>query len=415
MNARRLASTALAACLLLHQGGASAATSPLRQEATQPAPAVDEWPVPPGTTLPKDGRRPAPDPGTLPRNGFRVGRFTAQGQQVEYSFEAAAGELSILDLATWGYARSWRSSAGIKILDARGRTIVATHAGGETAFRRFLPFVAPRKGTYRYQLSADEEYFRYTLVRHSDYRAERTVIPFDTRDTVRGFLADPLQTRSFALELRAGEEVAVTVFNDHPMAQRQKETRRSGGGVSNPGSMMGGGAPARTDRSKPAGRGGRAEGRGSPEPEVAGPIPQDFPDLLLQISHDGRVLADGSHFALFTAEHTGLHLVTVFATNEGEGGLFRVELTRQPERVAVTGYVGDEEDDPVTDMTLAFFREPGMDPIGEVRSDAEGEFNVSVLPGKYTVRMRPANAKAQEFVQTNLDRARELNLVWAPR
>jgi hypothetical protein len=29
--------------------------------------------------------------------------------------------------------------------------------------------------------------------------------------------------------------------------------------------------------------------------------------------------------------------------------------------------------------------------------------------------MRPANAKAQEFVQTNLDRPRELNLVWAPR
>ena len=95
---------------------------------------------------------------------------------------SCSGELSLLDLATWGYARSWRSKASIRILDARGRVLFATHRSGETAYRRFVPFVAPRDGHYRYQLVSDEEFFRYTLVRHSDYRVDRSVVSFDDQE-----------------------------------------------------------------------------------------------------------------------------------------------------------------------------------------------------------------------------------------
>ena len=84
---------------------------------------------------------------------------------------------------------------------------------------------------------------------------------------------------------------------------------------------------------------------------------------------DGQALTEEAPFVAFTAEQSGAHQVLVRATSNGQGGLFVVESEREPQRLQVTGYVGDDEDDPVPGITLRFLREPSSDVIGEATSD----------------------------------------------
>ncbi len=479
-------------------------------DTAHPRPALDEIPVPPGRTTPPEGREPAPLPRGLDRNDFVADRFTAPGQSVEYAFEARAGELSILEIATWGYQRSWNSVMAVRILGPDGRRLAAARRAGETAYRCFLPFAAPEDGVYRVVLESVEEFFRYTLVRHSDYPAatgapvgfaERAVATDDGREVFRGYLASPDDTRRVRLDVEAGEELALSVLNDHPMGRRQKEIARKPdgpgdlrdvkrgrggprggrgapdddtdtpdddgrgrpGGDGGPGPRGGRGGPedgdgrgprggpeddaprgprgtpddgegrgprggpdgdaprgprgrdggsTPDDDASPRGMGGMRGGRGGPARGGDAPT-ADFPDLVVTVRQGGEVVAGPGHFVLFTPATSGTCEVEVTATSRGEGGLFALELDRAPARVAVSGYVGDEADDPVPGVTVTFFRQPGSDPVGESTSDADGEFALTVLPGDYVLRVRRDGEPRTEHVQVNIPRAREVNLVWA--
>lgn len=365
-----------------------------------PRPAFDENPLPPGMALPPGGRTPAPRPADLPRNGYVAGRFTQEGQWVDYTFEAEAGELSLFDFATWGYARSWRSVASIEILASDDTRVSSLERGGETAYRSFLLFVAPHDGVYRYRLRAKEETFRFTVVRHSDYElGAKGPRAFGDASVVHGQLADPSGFRTISLDLTAGEEVALRAANDHSLARKQKDNirRRSGGG-----------GAARMEAPARPSRGGREPAGGASDTAP----PADFPDLVLQVFLDGLPVTEAAHFVLFTPEQDGTYVVQVRATSVGEGGLYVVELERAPPRVEVTGYVGDEEDDPVPGVTLRFLREPSSDPMGEATSDEQGEYRLTVLPGTYTVHVGREAGGPTERVQANIEQTRELNVVW---
>jgi hypothetical protein len=113
-----------------------------------------------------------------------------------------------------------------------------------------------------------------------------------------------------------------------------------------------------------------------------------------------------------TPEQDGTYQIVVSATGRGQGGLFVLEVERAPPRVEVTGYVGDEEDDPVPGITLRFLREPSSEVVGEATSDQDGEFLLSVLPGRYTVHVGRSGEGSAEVVQANIEQSRELNVVW---
>ncbi len=419
-----LASTALLLSALLPQDASQHhETRPVHH--ADPRPALAEVPVPPGMVQPRKGEGAAPFPGVLPRNGAQVARFTAQGQRTEYAFEASAGELSLFDFATWGYARSWHSTAQIQIVDPEGKPLLATQRSGETAYRKFLPFVAPRDGRYRLRLKALDEFFRYTLIRHSDYElAGDDPAPFAGRTEVHGFLATPDDTCRYTVELESGQEVALRVSNDHPMARRQKQNQRRraqdeaailvAGSEPPPerGSDRAAGARGATPRASATPRGGRAEAGEKPEGHDAPTL--DFPDFLFAVSRQGTVVTEPSFFATFTPEHSGTYQIDVSASHVGEGGLFILELVRAPERVEISGYVGDSEDDPVPGIALTFFRQPDSDPIAHAQSDENGEFRLELLKGTYRVHYGPADGGPRETVPANIQRPREVNVVWDP-
>lgn len=361
----------------------------------------------------------------LERNGALTDRFSQAGQSVTYSFEARAGELSILELRTVGYTRGWSSAARIRVLDPAGRPLVDDVESGGTVYGDFLCFVAPMHGVYGYELTAARESFCFAVVRHSDFAPNVPARAFELerRDAVYGYLADDADRVTYAVELEAGEDVALRALNARAEVQRNKRLERrealrgslSGAG---PAAAMAGMARGMMDSMQraadaPSGGGDAAmRGRMSARGEPAEP---SQPDLALEVEGAGRTLARGSHFAWFTAPSAGTYWVHVNAAGPAEGGFFRLEQQRDVATHAVRGRVADLEDLPRAGVRVSFLREPELDPVGTAVSGEDGLYSIDVPPGAYALVLSADAARRAELVQVGIERDREVNLIFGGR
>ncbi len=368
-----------------------AAFTPAAQD-ERPAPVLQ----PPAPPIERAGPASAEDAAVVPtgsalaRDSFIADRFTADGQQVVYTFEAADGELSILDLGTWGYSRGWKATAGLRILGPDGAELVAAEESGGTTFRLFQVFVAPKEGTYSVELSALEQYFRYTLVRHSQYRYRPSPAPVELakRPTTHGFLSDHTDTVTYRVPVRAGERVALRVNPTHPQAHKQARMMRSR-------------ARGKVVRGEPL---GMPRGRSSAAPETGEPsrsatLAQGlaFPRLALSVAEsDGAALSEKTHFHAFTPTTDGDVFVTVAAIEGRGGALFDLQVLRDLQWMRVTGYVGDRDDEPVSGVTVHILHDPEVDPLASVVTAEDGTWSAKVLAGRVTLLMQRGTSPLEQ-------------------
>ncbi|MCP3917380.1 MAG: carboxypeptidase regulatory-like domain-containing protein [bacterium] len=361
-------------------GACAGSHAPEAAALLQDAPTIDVVEHPAPTLQPevptadRDANDPAPAGVPLVRDGAVTGRFVAEGQKVRYPFEARAGELSLFDLGTWGYERGWQSGARIAVLDGQGRELAAKTPSGGTVYRAFLPFVAPDDGTYAVELTAEQRSFRFTLVRHSGYRARSRgdLLATKERELVHGWLAPGEDRVTYDLDLADGERVFVRVHDSHEAGRNQA----------------------------------RAERRRRPETARAGRAQRQpaFPRFV--VSTRGTRPA---HSLFYIADGPGPHRVTVGARGSNPGGLFDLELQRDPPFVHVHGTVGDHEDEPVAGVELHFVREPDFDDLGRATTDAQGRYRQPLLPGAYTIVLAGSRA---DPVRTTIAADREVNLIF---
>ncbi len=327
----------------------------------------------------------------LERDSAFSDRFTAAGQAVEYPFEARAGELSLFELYTAGYARGWTAAAGLKVLDDQGQVLAQRSEEGGVVLRAFLAFVAPKGGEYRLQLSAEEKFFRYALVRHSSYaaRGEGELRLPAARERVHGWISDGADRMSFEVELRAGEELALAVEGTREEARAE---RRS--------------ALARGENGAPAGGMRRSmERMGERTAE------RQFSELRLQIDRQGEVIDRSSTFVRLASDRDGLVVVTVTGLPGERGGLFDLVARRAVEKQRVHGLVVDAADEPCPGVEVAFLLEPDLEPWGRARTDAEGAYALALPAGDYRVVMRPQGEGAEVTVRAGVEGETELNLI----
>jgi hypothetical protein len=438
--------TLLAACA----GGPTTPTSPtidLRGPVVEPDPAAAApiagdpltaipaaLPFPPLPPVAREGEPRPPSPRTIDRDGWVVDRFTAEGQSVRYPFEARAGELSLFELATWGYARGWSSTAGIRLLDPRGKVLVDELRPGTVVYRPFLAFVAPETGLFVCELRAEVECFRYTLVRHSSYapRARDQALALGDAGEVHSYLASGDDFARFTLRLDAGAEVAFKVQGTRPEA---REETRSAARESPRARRM---AAERTQRSassperapsKGAVQERRAAERGKEPDMEPGMEPRMAPDMdagmerssgpalggrqfqtfRLRVLLRGEPLAPPAHYVRFTAPEDGDYEVEVSALYPGDGGLFELLVERGGPTHAVSGTVVGPEDEVLAGAALEFLREPDLDPVASVRAGEEGDYAVRVPPGSYRIRIaRPDGSAHEVLALVEEDRALDL-------
>lgn len=378
----------LAALLLV----AGAALSPVAAQDERPAPVIQP-PVPSieraGPATAEDAAV-APRAATLERDGFVADRFTATGQKVNYTFAATAGELSIFDLGTWGYSRGWKSKAGLRILGPSGTELAAAKKRGGTTSRLFQSFVAPKDGTYSVELDALEQYFRYTLVRHSHYRHRTGPEALELAEgrTTHGYLADHEDTVTYRVPVQAGQRIALRVNPTHPQAHKQAKVMRSR-------------APEKVVRGEalgmPPGRGGPAARTGEAQPSARSGRGMAFPRPALSIADpDGAAISPKTHFHAFTPDADGEVFVTVAAV-EGLGGvLFNLEVLPDLRWFRVTGYIGDRDDDPVAGVTVHVLHEPEVDPLASVKTAEDGTWSADVVAGRLTLLMQRGDGPLEQ-------------------
>lgn len=374
-----------------------------RASADDPRPA--EIPTPVAPPIPRGEEQDTPDDERLGPNSAVVGRFTAQGQDVDYTFQAAQGETSLFELATWGNARGWQSAVLVRILDEAGFELARTRRSGGATYRQFTAFTAPHDGVFHYRLSAEEQYCRYTLVRHTDFRAPvaGTAEPFGERGQVHGYLADGGDRRRFRFDLEAGDEVGLRVSPGNELARKERRNhfRTQAARPVLPGFA----APT----SRPTERGESMRGE---RMRGAGDGGSDFPKLALQVfAGDGRPIGSSSHFVMFRAPSSGSFEVEVRASGRGQGGLFYVDLFRSIEKHEVQGHVGDEDDDSLADVRLLFMVEPDFELVATARTDEDGLYRTRVPAGSYSVFLRGEGRELQR-IRTTVHGPRELNTIY---
>lgn len=348
---------------------------------------------------------PAPVGAALKRDGFIADRFTAKDMRVAYTFEAHAGELSLFHVGSWGFARGWTSTIGLRVLDAQGKVLLERERPGGAVHHLFEAFEAPAAGGYTFELSSPENGYRYTLVRHSHYTpwGEDEVRALEG-ELLHGHLATAASRAGYALDLEADQAVVLRAELTHPQGENQARNLR-------------GRQALRVALGEPIEDAGAAR-RGMSEAEMR-TLRQggaaSFPALALTVlDPDGNVLTAGRHATLLRAPRAGRYAVVVHATSRGEGGLFRLHAERNPELVTVSGYVADKDDDPIAGIRVDLLREPGFEALGSAVSSEDGEWTLAVPPGSYTVLLsRPGSERpAVERVQTRFDEDRAWNGIW---
>jgi Carboxypeptidase regulatory-like domain len=338
--------------------------------ATAPRPApmrtVELPPVPP-ITHPDPAQSPAP--GRIERDAAIADRFTAEKQSAAYAFDADAGELSLFSLMTWGYARGWHSLAHVRIRDASGVLLHEETRKGGAAWFGFTSFVAPRKGSYRYEIDLEEGYFRYRLARYSSYRdhASHAVEPLPAEGVAHGYLKTGADHARYSLHVAQGELVALKVLNAEEDGRKERRT-------STPVELM----------------------RGM----QGGLLHAQF---RIELVLGGEKQPDSGHYALWRAPRAGKLVVDVLADAQGDGGRFELALEREPKRIEITGTVVDRDDEPRAGVELEFLLGADSDPVGTVVTDSEGRYAIQVPPGPYRIRLGRRIVQATAFEARTID------------
>jgi len=318
----------------------------------------------------------APPAGELGRDAALADRFTAAGQRTSYAFEARAGELSIFELATTGYARGWQAAGALRVRDADGRVVAAAENAGDVQFRVLLPFLAEAEGRYTLEVEPTRECFRYQLVRHSSYAvpAGRGALDVGAAERVHTWLGAAPAAVRLRVPVRAGEELVVRVEGTREEARAERRKRREvelGGGEE---AMMAMGG--RSMRMLPAGRGATA------------PI---FADARL-------VTADAPGLAQQTATLTRLEptadgwLDLAIVAEGNQPALVDLVVERAPERVAVSGALIDADDEGLAGLELEFLCEPDLDVWATTTSGPDGEWSARLPVGDWRVRVARGDA-----------------------
>jgi len=297
---------------------------------------------------------------------------------------------------------------GLEIRIEAGEVLSQRLRSGGTVYRELHCFTAPAKGSYVLELSADLHHFRYTLVRHSGYlaRSVGTAYAFGDGNLVRGYLADPRDRVSYLLELGAGERVAMRVVDSHPQGAKQARAMRAR-------------EPGRVVRIEPVGpqdrraTGSEEEMRRRLREDSADAVHLSYPSWTLEVADEtGEVVVSAAHYAHLTALSPGTYRITVCSNGQGEGGLFDLTVERNPELLHVTGYVGDRDDEPVPGITIHLLREPGIDHVATILTDAAGRWEAHLPPGPYILLLQRGKDDPVERVQTGIEAAREVNAIY---
>lgn len=403
-------------------------------------PATIEPGMPPGTG--RDGEGPPPEDGRIERNGMVLDTFAGEGQVVDYAFAAEAGELSVFELDTWGYSRGWASALTLEIVDASGAVLSTTGRPGNAVYTEFHCFTAPAAGEYAARITATENYFRYRLVRHSEYlpRVVEDPKPIGESELLHGYLATSDDRVAYSIELAEGEEIGFQVLPTHKRWREQARATRhqnlTGDGVGSRRSMGAGGERGGDDRGaneRGAGergenergsgeRGGGDRGaneRGAGERGAESPRPQhderarpSFATPQVQVFLGTEPLTTRGHYARFRAPSAGCYTVLVSGEGRSEGGLFDLAIERATAKVSLGGYVGDHDDDPVAGVRLRFFREPELDPLATVESSADGEFVADLPGGDYLVLLDRGAGTPTTRLRTLVEEGAELNAIY---
>jgi hypothetical protein len=390
-----------------------------------PRPAYLLGPQAPNAIL--EGRPSAPQNGRIERNGQVSDRFEEEGQSVDYAFEAEAGELSLFELSTLAYERGAQAVSVLRVLDAQGRELRRSQQKGGEAFSDFFDFVAPATGGYSLQLVAQNRFFRYSLVRHSDFHSHvaGAVYAIGERERLFDYLRAPEEELRYALDLQEGEELCLRALNlGSPARLAARLERRAALLEPDEGGMMGmdsGRGKGAGMMAAPRGKSRKADRKRGSAREVA--PRSEAPRLSLSLWKDGERVAtapgDLAHFLSWRVPASGIHELRVTAKggadSRDEGGIFELEVRRDLAKVPVSGSVADGEGEGLRGMLLRFLLEPELDPVALLRSGQGGEWGGDLPEGEYLVLVMPPGPGSRHPLRTVIDGARALHVVYDPR
>jgi len=367
--------------------------------------------MPKPRAIPSRERGDAPRDGYLQPDGTIAERFTSEGEHVSYRFDARAGEASLFELACLGFSRGWQSSASVRIVDSNGDELYSRVRDGGASYDVFTVFVAPRDGTYRFELGAQDEYFRFTLVRHASLPPNDPAARVDVGDAERayGYLADERDRARFALSLDQGEAAFVTVG---PV--RENHVKRLARAREN---ALDQALAARTHDALPDLEGMLVADRTD---ELSNGELPSTPLLHLERPGDARRDAQAALLALPAGEARTAR-IDVVADGPSEGGLFALDVWRAPETRGVGIRVGDRDDDPVPGIEIALLHRPTLTAIARATTGADGRCELDAPPGEYAVLYFAGAgtrlARVDAIVPATDDDASafELNLVYETR
>jgi hypothetical protein len=322
----------------------------------------------------------APSSGVIARDSAVADRFTVCGQSVSYGFEARAGELTLFDLETWGWERGWRSAARVRIVDAGGRVLLEEQRAGPMVYDHLTVFVAPSEGSFRYELTAVEQSFRYRLTRYSSYASHigDGARALSGENVLSDYLATSAESVRYSIELDAGEEIWIKASNADPAGVAERRSFR----------------PPHL-------------GPGS----YGGYLQQGF---LVDVSDRGAALVESVRSVLFRAPRKSEYGICVHAqhpTETGGGGRFELELLRRLDKVELSGVVQDFEGVPLNGVRLSFLHGIDRDVVGAVRTSLDGHYSISVPAGVYRAHLEHGQLGALD-VEFTLPGARERNFAW---
>lgn len=367
--------------LLLFTLQASRPASQPSSTQDQPTPVILTDLKPP--SLKRDGVEAPPEDGVIARNAGVAGRFTEEGTTVDYSFESRAGEVSLFQLASWGYARGWQSTARIRVLDEAGFELASRTRAGGTRCELFLAFEAPRDGVYHCELRATKEFYRYTLLRHSNFPASHGAqVDLGMVPRSYAFLSDSAARVVFSLQLKAGQETSFTAVNADPRARRAISAARAAV------ALAGGNAPLATEQV------------------------HDWPTLAVRVLGQTETHKAISHHCSFTPTTTGTYLVEVFSQSQGEGGIFELKVDHGVVRHPVRGRIAGHSTEARAGVELRFFREPSFELRATTRTNEQGDYQTLVPSGSYTVTLQSEGRGPTSF-RTKILGPRELNAIYS--
>jgi hypothetical protein len=394
-------------------GGGNWRAISVRTETLTASPSNLKLPGVPEHSLPGDPAKPR----ELARDGVIADRFTAPNQSVAYTFEANAGELSLFELSCWGYARGWHSAARMRVVDGAGATLADLHSAGKVLYHPFLAFTAPSAGTYTLELSGEDQFFRFILVRQSSYgdRSADSSVVLGAAETVHSYLKDLHDNARFSFDLAPGEEVAIKVQGEREEARTEsrakiRERSRAASSAAAMGAMAGDMKRAADEEAMIA-----KEGRGAVTARML-----LYPPLAIELRIDGKIVADGAPFARAKSERASRCDVRVhcpsgrdlqFAASGDVGGLFELQRRASPPKLALHGVVVGSSDETLAGVELAFLADPDGDEWARTTTDAKGAYSVSVPAGDYLVMLARPGGRTYDL-RVGITEAGELNLLW---